>query len=727
MRKKSNNFGRYLFNKIVMLIAIPLTILTVIILYNTVSTINGNVLNLNKSIAEGLENTVLANLRSIDSIADIIAENKMVQERNFVEVAPLLGQIIKKNKLVGQISIMEPNAETRNKGERYKTSGNINVFPEGDYYEKSMRGETVYSEGVYSKDLKKNITLISKPTYGVDFFGGRSSQPTGVIVFHLNLDFFDTIIENKKLGKKGFTYVVDKNGKAIIHPDQEKEKNMSNLTELKPVKLLKSEKSGTVLYSDGDRFYIATYTKDEQTGWGIVVQQEIFEAYSDLIEIFFVLVVLTLLTVGVSAYFAKAIAAKAIMPLTELKEQMSKAEQGNLDVQISQNLLSRSDEFGVLAHGFKSMIGSIKEMLDATEKNVHLLEKTGRELFNVGQTTASIMDEISAGTSTLLMNSESNASATEQSVRAIEEIAKGSSIISSNTLDLKEIIHNNSKLAGTGYEMMDKTSDSINSTFLSLKEVHKYMNDLGKSAENISGIIEAIKGISDQTNLLALNAAIEAARAGEAGRGFAVVADEIRKLSSKTNDSTEKITSIVSKIQNHVKETIKVFDVNTKELDNVVSNTEITKRQISKIVEDSKIAIDAVNSNLEMTEISATSSEELLATITEISFAVKETKNVVEEIVKVIDLQAYNSKKVEGMTNELNFMSNEMKDIIINFRNSSKANKDDLVCEQDDLEIDPEKMRDEIEGEETNILEDIEPKIMSSYEEIFEEPSGKKN
>ena len=54
--------------------------------------------------------------------------------------------------------------------------------------------------------------------------------------------------------------------------------------------------------------------------------------------------------------------------------------------------------------------------------------------------------------------------------------------------------------------------------------------------------------------MLGLNAAIEAARVGEQGRGFAVVAEQVRKLAVDCADSAEKITDILTKIRDSIRQ-----------------------------------------------------------------------------------------------------------------------------------------------------------------------------
>lgn len=84
------------------------------------------------------------------------------------------------------------------------------------------------------------------------------------------------------------------------------------------------------------------------------------------------------------------------------------------------------------------------------------------------------------------------------------------------------------------------------------------LGELKKASQNMGSVIRSIEDIAKQTNLLSLNSAIEAARAGESGRGFSVVAEEIKKLATRSFESTQSSSAIIKNIVNQANEVMGV-------------------------------------------------------------------------------------------------------------------------------------------------------------------------
>jgi len=117
------------------------------------------------------------------------------------------------------------------------------------------------------------------------------------------------------------------------------------------------------------------------------------------------------------------------------------------------------------------------------------------------------------------------------------------------------------RVAEQGAQVIQQTAKEMRQIAENIGASARLVGQLGARSEEITAIVNTIRGIADQTNLLALNAAIEAARAGDQGRGFAVVADEVRQLAGRTSRSTSEIAEMIGMILSETRNAVASMSV----------------------------------------------------------------------------------------------------------------------------------------------------------------------
>ncbi len=208
------------------------------------------------------------------------------------------------------------------------------------------------------------------------------------------------------------------------------------------------------------------------------------------------------------------------------------AEHNDLTKRVS---VKGNDEIASIGKAVNSLLDNFASLVANTQKQSSELRSSSTnmedELENVIHQFHSQSD-----------HTNSMATAVQQMVTTIDEIAQ----TTHNAADVVNKAADNSQNSRT---FVENTVGNIESLSSVLAESNNEIRSLNEHVGKIGGAVHIIQDIAEQTNLLALNAAIEAARAGEQGRGFAVVADEVRALASRTHQSTEEITNLVSAIQ----------------------------------------------------------------------------------------------------------------------------------------------------------------------------------
>ncbi len=208
--------------------------------------------------------------------------------------------------------------------------------------------------------------------------------------------------------------------------------------------------------------------------------------------------------------------------------------------------VERADEFGAIAAGFNAFLDKLQGMIREVVGSV-------QQVTDAAENTADIAMRTNDGVQKQLAEIELVATAVAEMTATAQDVARNASLAA-------EAAGNANGSASHGREVVQQTAATIQQLSADIQQAVQTVESLARDSENITSILDVIRGIAEQTNLLALNAAIEAARAGEHGRGFAVVADEVRNLALKTQASTEEIQQMIEQLQNGTRQTVRVME-----------------------------------------------------------------------------------------------------------------------------------------------------------------------
>ncbi|HWO01394.1 MAG TPA: methyl-accepting chemotaxis protein [Blastocatellia bacterium] len=230
------------------------------------------------------------------------------------------------------------------------------------------------------------------------------------------------------------------------------------------------------------------------------------------------------------------------------------------------------------------------------------------EVKQIGLSVSSSATEILAAAEQIAVGSQRQADEITNTSSAVEEMAASMNQVSRNAEASAGAARRALDMAEHGDRSVRDTSEAMSRIDSAVLQTSDKMRLLGARSSEISEIIDLINDIAAQTNLLALNAAIEAAHAGEAGLGFSVVAEEIRKLAERSARATKDVASLIKSIQNETAEALLAMEAGMKE----VKGGSSLASQASRALQDISAAVRQSSELIE--EISAASDEQARVT-----------------------------------------------------------------------------------------------------------------
>ena len=351
-----------------------------------------------------------------------------------------------------------------------------------------------------------------------------------------------------------------------------------------------------------------------------------------------------------------------IKPIRSLTDSIVTMASGDFTVDIK---TKGNDEITLMGHSMKdftvamrSMINDISNISETLKGQAESSTSVSGGLYEASLRQSKTIDELNGTVDQL-----------SASVQEIAESATALALVVSDTRDssnnAEDKMNVTVEVAEAGKNDMQKVGEAMGLIEQSINGLQESIDKVGAASQEINKIVGMIGEIADETNLLALNASIEAARAGEAGKGFAVVATEIGSLATNSNQSVQKIQTLINEVTSLVGETVdkakgSVDEINTSSrlvhqavttFDTIYDNIVDANRVVNDMAANMLKVADVSTNVASITEEQAASAELISRNAGNIA---SESKNITDDSEKVAETARKLADTSEKLMTQIN-------------------------------------------------------------------------
>lgn len=436
--------------------------------------------------------------------------------------------------------------------------------------------------------------------------------------------------------ESGQAFVLDENGRVVLHPDPEELAKHADYTGL--LALPKGDVlSGTAVYDiDGQR-QIVGYAAIPNIGWTVVVERPESEVLAPVVAARIISIIGFIIAAVLSAAAAWLLARVLTRQVDEIQTLFGQINVGNFERRAA---IVSSDELGQMAVGLNAVLDNLVSLMnqirverDSIQGSVdNLLQEvavvqegdltveaqiednaTGaiarafnsmiiqfRKIVYEIQETASRVDVaadiIQTTTTDLVHRSEAQAQQIIDVSAAVDEMNVSIQQVSEHAARSAAIGEQARISAQQGAGMMQDTMNEMRSIQTQVQTVAERLGRLEESSEAIGESVQLITQIADRTSMLALNASIQAAQAGQMGRGFGVVAQEVERLAEIITDAASDIASRVGYIQRETEAVTSAMAMTRQEVMKGTQLADRTERTLKEIEDVSEHLAELIRS-----------------------------------------------------------------------------------------------------------------------------------
>ncbi len=437
-----------------------------------------------------------------------------------------------------------------------------------DYVKKTMQGQTSVESVIMSKKYNAPVNALPYPVKD------ENGSIIGMVAGMLRVPYLAAKINQVKLGKTGYAYIVNREGTVIVYPDTKQVLKLNIAKEQGMEEIIRKTAAGEAgvrkyTYHGIDKY--AGFAPVKINGWSVIVAVPVDEMLASVYavrNIIFIGMVLFALLAAVAAYFA---AARIAVPIRKASEQLNAGME-----QITA-------AFREVASASQNLAEGASEQASAIEETSSTLE----EMSSMTKNTAHNAEElVRAGEATYVLQKSCYKSIKESQVRMNHVTESGNK--AAKVVKTSDEIAFQINLLALNAAVEAARAGEVGAGFAVVaEEVRNLAKKSADAAKDTAAIIgETLNGIKEGAALVD-RVLLEFREMGETGKKTTALINEM-------NDASREQAQGIEQISRAVREVDKVVQQNAANAEELASASEEMNAQAATIEEVVQELVDVV-------------------------------------------------------------------------------------------------------------------------------------